>query len=70
MIKTSYDPIADAFSAWFAPDTMIADHTDEVAPGVMIDYDALGNAIGVEVLGVRSRLEGKFPATGEKPRAA
>ena len=50
MIRTSYDPEADAFAARFAPDGAVTTETREVAPGVMLDLDAAGNVIGVEVL--------------------
>jgi uncharacterized protein YuzE len=63
MIKTSYDPEADAFSVWFAPAEVPASETKEVAPGVMLDFDGTGNVIGVEVLSVRLRLDGAYPGT-------
>ena len=66
-MKTSYDPEADAFAAWFAPEGVKADRTEEVAPGVFMDFDASGRAIGVEVLGVRSRVAGIY---GQPPRQA
>lgn len=61
MMKTSYDPAADAFAAWFAPEDVHAEQTREVAPGVFVDFDAAGNAIGIEVVGVRNRLAGTYP---------
>jgi uncharacterized protein YuzE len=64
MMKTSYDPEADAFSVWFAPEGVQADHTREVAPGVLVDFDAHGNALGIEVLSVQARVAGRYPATG------
>jgi uncharacterized protein YuzE len=62
MMKTSYDPEADAFAAWFAPEGATSDRTTEVAPGVFVDFDAHGNAIGVEVVSVRSRIAGTYPS--------
>jgi uncharacterized protein YuzE len=53
MITTSYDPEADAFAARFAPQDATSAETREVAPGVMLDFDAEGNVIGVEVLSIR-----------------
>ena len=67
MMKTSYDPEADAFAAWFAPEGVESDHTDEVAPGVFVDFDATGRAIGLEVLSVRSRVAGTY---GDSPKQA
>lgn len=69
MMKTSYDPEADAFAAWFAPEGMISDRTEEVAPGVFVDFDAAGRAIGVEVLSVRSRVAGTFGKPREQAAA-
>ena len=56
MMKTTYDPEADAFYAHFAPEeTAIAD-TVEAAPNVMLDLDAKGELVGIEVIGVAHRL--------------
>ena len=58
MMRTSYDPEADAFYARFAPDGIAIENTQEVAPGVMLDLDHAGNLVGIEVLSVRSRHQG------------
>jgi uncharacterized protein YuzE len=55
MIRTSYDPEVDALFVRFAADGIVTARTEEVAPGVMLDFDAEGNAISLEVLGVRAR---------------
>ena len=55
MIRTSYDPEADALSVWFGPPGVTSAGTEEVAPGVMLDFDAAGQVIGIEVLDVRER---------------
>ncbi len=55
MMRTTYDPEADAFYAQFAPEGTKVETTEEVAPGVMIDLDANGELIGLEVLSVRQR---------------
>jgi len=55
MIQTSYDPEADAFSVWLAPPGAVSARTEEVAPGVMLDFDAAGELLGIEVLSVRQR---------------
>ena len=55
MMWTSYDPEADAFYAQFAPEGTVVAETREVSPGVMIDVDASGTMIGIEVLSVRTR---------------
>ncbi len=69
MIQTSFDPEADAFSVWFAPAGVNSAGTEEVAPGVMLDFDADGRVIGIEVLGVRERMALVRPTEGVKPAA-
>jgi uncharacterized protein YuzE len=56
MMRTSYDPEADAFAVRFAPKGAPIANTEEVAPGVMLDFDADGKVIGVEVLSVSWRM--------------
>ena len=58
MTKTSYDPRADAFYARFAPEGAEIAETREVAPGLFLDLDAQGNAVGIEVLSIRPRAAG------------
>lgn len=70
MMKTSYDPEADAFAAWFAPEVIKSDRTEEVAPGVFVDFDVAGNAIGIEVLSVRGRVAGSYPSAADASVAA
>lgn len=55
MMRTSYDPEADAFYAQFAPESVAIASTAEAAPGVMLDLDACGQIVGIEVLGVTAR---------------
>ncbi|WP_428490955.1 DUF2283 domain-containing protein [Rhodopila sp.] len=56
MMRTSYDPEADAMFVWFAPEGTKSLSTTKVAPGIMLDYDKDGNLIGIEVLDVRERV--------------
>ena len=63
MMRTSYDPEADAFYARFAPDRAAISETREVAPGVMLDLDANDNMVGIDVLSVSVRASGAFGAT-------
>jgi uncharacterized protein YuzE len=70
MMKTSYDPEADAFAAWFAPEGIKTDRTEEVAPGVFVDFDTAGNAIGIEILSVRRRVAGTYPGAMQRSAAA
>jgi uncharacterized protein YuzE len=62
MMRTSYDPEADAMFIWFGPEGVKSAETEEVAPGIMLDFDTDGRVIGVEVLGVTERMM--------KPKAA
>jgi uncharacterized protein YuzE len=55
MISTSYDPEADAFYVRIAPKGTPVAETREVQPVVMLDLDAAGQVIGIEVLDVRRR---------------
>jgi uncharacterized protein YuzE len=57
MMRTSYDPEADALFIWFAPQGTKSLGTEEVAPGVMLDFDAEGTVIGIEVLDVREGMK-------------
>ncbi len=58
MIKPSYDPESDALFVWLAPEPIKSVDTREVAPGIMLDFDAEGRMIGIEVLDVRERVAG------------
>jgi uncharacterized protein YuzE len=62
MMRTSYDPEADAMFIWFGPEGVKSAETEEVAPGIMLDFDADGRVIGIEVLSVGERMM--------KPKAA
>ena len=53
-MKTSYDPDADALYLRFA-DAMIVE-SEEVAPGIILDFDAERRIVAVEVLDTRRHL--------------
>ena len=55
MMRTSYDPEADAMFVWFGAEDIKSVETEEVAPGVMLDFDDKGEVIGIEVLYVSRR---------------
>jgi uncharacterized protein YuzE len=57
MIRTSYDPEADAMFVWFGPEGVKSAGTEEVSPGVMLDFDSDGRVIGVEILDVSERMK-------------
>ena len=50
-----YDPDMDALYIDLS-DALVAD-THEIEPGVMLDYDAEGGVIGIEILDFQARLE-------------
>ena len=52
----TYDPEADAISVNFRPDGAEHEGSDEVAPGIILDYDKQGRVIAVELLYVRELL--------------
>jgi hypothetical protein len=47
---------ADAIGVYFAPEGAEYVESEEVAPGVTLDFDAQGRVIGVEILYVRDLL--------------
>ena len=59
MIQTRYDPKADALHVKFGPDGAKYDGADKVAPGVFVEFDPDGNAIGVEVPSVRLHADSR-----------
>ena len=61
MIRTNYDPEADVFHVAFGPQGVRSDTSEEVAPGVFVEFDPNGNPIGVEVISVRRRSREMVP---------
>jgi uncharacterized protein YuzE len=55
MITTTYDPEADVLHVRFGPDHAQYDGSQEVAPGVFVEFDVAGIPIGLEVISVRKR---------------
>ncbi len=64
-MKTLYDSEADALYVRFAAAKVV--DSEEVAPGVMLDFDEQGRIVGVEVLEARRHLaEGaELPSAAE-----
>ncbi len=62
MMRTTYDPEADALFVWFGPEGISSANTEEVAPGIMLDFDIEGRVIGIEVLDVSERMARKAAA--------
>ena len=55
MIHTNYDPEADVLHVKFGPDGAKYDGSQEVAPGVFLEFDTDGKPIGIEIISVRLR---------------
>jgi uncharacterized protein YuzE len=68
MIRTSYDPDADAMFVWFGPEGVKCAGTEEVSPGIMLDFDGEGRVIGIEVLDLSERIS--RPQTAAEPAAS
>jgi uncharacterized protein YuzE len=49
MMTTAYDPEADAMFVRFAPPAAKSVRTEEMAPGVLLDFDDSGRLIGIDV---------------------
>lgn len=52
-MKLEFDPVADAVYLEIADGDV--DSSQEIKPGLIIDYDVQGNVVGVEVLYVSKR---------------
>ena len=53
-MKAHYDPDTDALALnWSNADI---EESDEVEPGIILDYDSNGNVIGVEVLEASKKI--------------
>jgi uncharacterized protein YuzE len=53
-VNLHYDPETDAAYLRFSAQVVI--ESEEVAPGIVIDYDAEGRMVGLEVLEARTHL--------------
>jgi uncharacterized protein YuzE len=63
-MKTEYDAAIDALYVRFA-DTLI-EGSEEVAPGIIFDFDAQHRLVAIEVLNARSKLtEGAVPEAAQ-----
>ncbi|MEW5892923.1 MAG: DUF2283 domain-containing protein [Pseudomonadota bacterium] len=60
-MKVAYDQQTDILSVLFS--TAPVEESDEIKPGVILDYDAQGNVVGMEILDASRRMED--PATVE-----
>ena len=54
-MKVSYDPRTDTLSV-ILKENVITVESDEDKPGVILDYDALGDLISLEILDASKRV--------------
>jgi uncharacterized protein YuzE len=54
--RASYDKEAGAIGVYFKPDGVEYESSEEIAPGVVLDYDTQGRVIGVKLRNVRKLL--------------
>lgn len=54
-MKTTYDPKTDTLIVLLREDVPVA-QSDEDKPGVILDYDADGNLLAIEVLDASKRV--------------
>ena len=53
-MRVRYDPHADAVYFRLAEDAIV--NSNQVQPGVILDFDAAGRVVGVEIFGVKNRV--------------
>jgi uncharacterized protein YuzE len=58
-IKLEYDPEADAAYIRFSSERI--KESEEVSAGIVLDYDAQGHVVGMEVLHARQNLPPAVP---------
>jgi uncharacterized protein YuzE len=49
-VKIEYDPTADALYVRLSDQSII--ESEQIKPGIVLDYDEAGNVVGIEVLRV------------------
>jgi len=66
-MRASYDSQAD--SLWIRWNTEPIEESDEIAPGVVVDYDENGAVVGIEVLNASKKIDGFVPGSIAKVTA-
>jgi uncharacterized protein YuzE len=66
-MKISYDPEVDVLRVLFNANPI--EESDQERPGLILDYDADGNIVGVEVLNASERVD-DAPKAPNRPRAS
>ncbi len=56
-MKLSYETQNDALSVRFSDETIV--ESEEVRPGFILDFDADGHIVGIEILDAREQLTSK-----------
>jgi len=54
-MKVTYDPEVDALTIILSD--VAVEESDEAKPGVILDYDASGNIVGLEILNASKRVD-------------
>ena len=54
-MKVSYDKTTDTLSVILKDNTPVAE-SDEDKPGIILDYDAVGNLVSLEILDASKRV--------------
>ncbi|HEV8605290.1 MAG TPA: DUF2283 domain-containing protein [Tepidisphaeraceae bacterium] len=54
-MKINYDPEVDILRIVFNDNAI--EESDEDQPGIILDYDAQGNVVGLEILDASKRME-------------
>ena len=54
-MKVTYDPEVDALTIILSD--VAVEESDEAKPGVILDYDANGNIVGLEILNASKRVD-------------
>jgi uncharacterized protein YuzE len=58
-MKVFYDPRTDTLSVIFREDVPVAE-SDEARPGIILDYDAQGNLVSLEILDASKQVTDVF----------